>query len=56
MNIRQEDAEFQASLEYRKQDFFFFLNYTTELATKDFKNSYYIFKNVKESEHNEKNT
>ena len=31
-------------------------NQTTELASKDFKNSYYIFKDVKESEHTEKNT
>lgn len=39
--IRQ-NYEFQASLEYRKQ--YYLKNQTTELATKDFKNSYYIFK------------
>lgn len=41
MYIRQ-NYEFQASLEYRKQ--YYLKNQTTELATKDFKNSYYIFK------------
>lgn len=54
-SVSKAGLEVQASLEYtaillknRERD-------TLKLAAKDFKNSYYIFKNIKKNEH-DKNT